>query len=332
MRLWSPGSLSGDAAITERIAARDNNNLYQASRYLIELDRYRSFCAFYSVMRVVDDAIDALPARQSLAAATIAAELKKLARWRQATISASRNGDDPDLAMIRFDHPHAESLVRELHLASQLFTIPRSCWTSFFRSMRRDLKQTRFETFRDFLRYTDGASVSPTLIFLTLASARPISDSSYAPHSTRALAAAALHLGRFAYLAHILRDLAIDLADPDNLLVYLADDDLVAHGLRLSDVVDDVQSGESRPALRALVADLAARARAELALGQRLLPTFVGAVSPRLSAVIAYTVSMYEEILRRIEETRDPIRHSARLSADDQCAIAEQASLKPRSS
>lgn len=330
MSPWSVGSLSGDAAITEAIAARDHNNLYQASRYLVDRDRYRSFCAFYSVMRVVDDAVDALPARKSLTATAIVAELKKLARWRAATLASVRDIGAADLTVVRLDHPQADALFRELHCASHLFPIARSCWTHFFRSMRRDLRQTRFPTFGDFLRYTDGASVSPTQIFLTLASACPSPHGQYVLRSPRALAAAALHLGRFAYLAHILRDLATDLANPQSPLVYLADDDLLAHGLLLREVIDDVQRGQSRPALRDLVAVLALRSRAELDLGRSALAILGAEIAPPLGAVISYTISMYEEILRRIEEKHDPIQYSARLSAEDQRAIAEKAVIGPR--
>jgi phytoene/squalene synthetase len=61
---WTP-SLTGPFAATEAIAGRDQNNLYLTSCFFRDAHRYEAFCAYYAVMRVVDDGTDECGARPS---------------------------------------------------------------------------------------------------------------------------------------------------------------------------------------------------------------------------------------------------------------------------
>jgi phytoene/squalene synthetase len=47
--------------VTEAIASKDHNNLYITSLFFKDRLKYKAFCAFYAVMRIVDDRIDNLP-------------------------------------------------------------------------------------------------------------------------------------------------------------------------------------------------------------------------------------------------------------------------------
>jgi phytoene/squalene synthetase len=76
--------LIGVEGVAEAIAARDANSLYRASCFFQDPERYRSFCAQYAIMRVIDDRIDALPARVSLTPPEIAAEREVVDAWRNA--------------------------------------------------------------------------------------------------------------------------------------------------------------------------------------------------------------------------------------------------------
>ena len=65
-QVWGPGSLSGLYAIVEEIAAKDLNNLYRTSCFFADPNRYKSFCAVYAVMRIVDDRLDEIIARNDV--------------------------------------------------------------------------------------------------------------------------------------------------------------------------------------------------------------------------------------------------------------------------
>ncbi len=86
----TPFHLSGAAAVAEAIAARDNNNLYRTSCFLRDEQRYRTFCAYYAVMRVVDDRVDSLPSRAALSPDERAAEYRILENWRRAVAACQR--------------------------------------------------------------------------------------------------------------------------------------------------------------------------------------------------------------------------------------------------
>ena len=51
--------------VTEAIASKDRNNLYVTSTFFRGHIKYRAFCAYYAIMRVVDDRIDNLPSQSS---------------------------------------------------------------------------------------------------------------------------------------------------------------------------------------------------------------------------------------------------------------------------
>ena len=68
-------------AVAEAIASRDLNNLYLASSFFADHEKYNAFCAYYALMRVVDDRIDALPTRMGLSDRERCAEHEIVSAW-----------------------------------------------------------------------------------------------------------------------------------------------------------------------------------------------------------------------------------------------------------
>jgi len=59
---------------------------------------------------------------------------------------------------------YKNDLLRSLTISLKKFPIPKKIWRNFFRAMRTDAQSNRFFIFEDFLKYCEGATVSPTVI------------------------------------------------------------------------------------------------------------------------------------------------------------------------
>ena len=73
--------------VTEAIASRDYNNLYITSSFFKDRNKYKAFCAFYAVMRIVDNRIDNLPQSVKQNTESQKRELKVVDAWEQVVIS-----------------------------------------------------------------------------------------------------------------------------------------------------------------------------------------------------------------------------------------------------
>ncbi|HSL83504.1 MAG TPA: hypothetical protein VLF66_12075, partial [Thermoanaerobaculia bacterium] len=80
----------------ETIAARDLNNLYLTSRFFADPNRFRAFCVFYAVMRLVDDRVDELCARRGVPEAEREGVAAEVEAWRLAVEGAYRGGRAPE--------------------------------------------------------------------------------------------------------------------------------------------------------------------------------------------------------------------------------------------
>lgn len=316
--------LAASYAVAEAIAAKDQNNLYLVSRYFSDPEKYRAFCAFYAVMRLVDDRIDSIPSRTGLSPETRAFEHGVVDFWERA-VEACWAGAAPVLAEIpeglTADVP---DLLHAFADASRRFPVPESLWRNFFVAMHRDLEAGRFATYRDFLDYTEGAAVAPTTIYLYLVASRsPAAGEPYRLPEGFDLIGSGRQLGIFAYLGHILRDLAADLATGKEGLLYLAADDLEAFGITEEMLFADLARREAGPELRALVSDLIRRAREFLQDGRSLLRVLDGNLTPDCAFILELIVTIYQEVIDRIVAcSYDPLAGGHHLSGGDKKRIA----------
>lgn len=314
--------------VAESIAARDLNNLYLTSRFFADPARYWSFCALYAVMRVVDDRVDALPSRSGLSDAERVRELAAIDDW-EASVAAIYAGEVPPA-----HGPEAPPEAREIRRAlleamadaHPLFPVPWELWREFFAAMRRDIHRPRFSSYREFLRYAEGATVAPTTIYLILlaAQAKPDGGPYRLPAGFDPLAAGRA-LGLFAYLTHIIRDLAEDLATGEEGLLYLAADDMRAFGVSEEMLRADMGRGGASPQLTALLAELGDRARGYLERGRQALESLQGKLTPDCAYILELIVAVYREALDKIAAVGfDPFTGRHRLTAEDKARVAEQ--------
>jgi phytoene/squalene synthetase len=321
---WGPQALAGAFGVAEEVAACDLNNLYRASCYFEDLDRYRAFCAQYAVMRVLDDRVDAIPSRAGLSGPEREEEYAVLDAW--AAIVELAYSSEPASTSLLTATRHAQSRPLAEAFASSLkdFRVAPKLWRDFFVAMRRDIDRPRFGTYREFLRYSQGAAVAPTTIFLHLITGeRAAGQGGYQPMPGFDLLAAGHSLGLFAYLGHVLRDLAEDLATGSEGLLYLAGDDLKRHRLDEGRLFEDLRRRRASPELQSLVLDLLGRARHHLTVGRDLLMPLQRRLTHDRLFVLELIVSLYEAVLNRIEESDGNVMgRGHRLSDSDKQRIA----------
>ena len=315
----SPRSIAPDFRAAEAIASRDKNNLYRTSLFFRDRKRYQSFCAYYAIMRVVDDRIDSLPHRSVMSWAGIAEEERVLAAWQQA-VDAAYVGRK--IGVDELDHPDADDLVSALLQAFIEFPAPIALWRNFFGAMRRDLTGNRFRDYEDFLDYAEGASVAPTTLYLYLLTGQP-SSLGYVPPRRFDIGACGRALGRFAYIGHILRDLPQDLEAVDGGLLYLTEDDMTRHRVTTASLFEGLRIRHSDCNVRSLVRELIERARVELHAGRGLCAAIEGRIPPDCAFILRLIVRIYERVLDRIEECDwDPMQRRHYLSDAEKKAIA----------
>jgi phytoene synthase len=324
--VWTPGSLTGVYWIAESIAAKDRNNLYRASCYLREEERYRAFCASYAIMRIVDDRVDGLLFRPYASAEDRARESSVVEAWHQ-VIAACLTGDTPapgDAA--RTDQPYIGELLTAFARTVEQFPVPPELWDDFFAAMHQDLQRGQFATFSQYLDYAAGASVAPTTIYLHLISGEPSEEQGvFHPPQDFDIVRCGRALGRFAYIAHILRDLREDLTTGERGLLYLAADDMAAHGVTVESLRRDAAAGTASPRLRALVRELVERALTLAQEGRACLSTLDGRLSADRQFLLELIVGIYEGVLGKITScSHDVMAERHRLTSAEKGRIARQ--------
>jgi phytoene synthase len=329
--VWAPGALSGADGVVESIAAKDLNNLYRTSCYFRDKKRYQAFCAMYAVMRVVDDRVDNLLAQPRPACSALAHARKVVTAWHR-VVSACLSGCQPASEDVGgCDHPYANELLLAFVDAVEQFPVPVQLWDDFFAAMRQDLAGNRFGTYGQFLEYAAGAAVAPTTIYLHLICAEPRGREHVfdVPQGFDVMRCGRA-LGRFAYLAHVLRDLRQDLATGEHGLLYLAADDMAAHGVSLASLRRDARAGTASPQQRALVRDLADRASTLAQEGRRCLAAIDGRLSVDRAFVLELIVRVYERVLSKIAScSYDVMGERHRLTSGEKKRIALEVAAEP---
>ena len=311
-------------AVAEAIASRDLNNLYLASLFFTDHEKYKAFCAYYALMRVVDDRIDGLPTRMRLSERERRTEHEVVSAWEAGVQSCYEGHVVPKHIVHQCGLEDAQLLFDSFAASLEVFRPPQAPWSNFFRSMHWDLDHERFDTWREFLSYAEGASVSPTTIYLFLIASRRKGVSASLAAGFNVMECGR-QLGVFAYLGHILRDLSEDLRTGDNGLIYVCGEDMKAYGVTEKLLFCDAEQGRSSEATRRLVAELSARARTFLASGRSSLSCLSGQLDEDCEFILELIVTMYERVLDKIETCSfDPMGPGHRLTPEEKEAIMKE--------
>lgn len=174
-------------------------------------ERYNAAKVCYKFMRHLDDLVDN---RKATGKIINCMEKKQFAQlieeWLTCLVHPAKNN----------------ALFHELNDTIQKFQIPFPVFQEFSKAMLYDVNHNGFETYADFLKYSEGASVAPAAIFVHLCGLIK-AEETYIPAKFNS-PEVARPCAIFSYLVHIMRDFQKDQLENLN---YFANDILLENNL-----------------------------------------------------------------------------------------------------
>jgi phytoene synthase len=270
MRLDPP--LTAAYAACRRIARREAKNFYYAFVALPEPKR-NAICAIYAFMRQADDLADddSLPRDE---------RRRRLDAWQDNWRSVCHGGDSSDQIFIA---------VRD---AVERYNIPLNLLDELVAGVTMDLDQASsdapdsYATFTDLYHYCYLVASVVGLVCIRIFG--------YTDPRAEKLAE---ETGIAFQLTNILRDVAEDLSRNR---VYLPLEDLAAHNVSIDSLLHRAPTAPPTANERALLADLAQRAKEYYQSAKELLPLIDRESRPALWVLVA----IYHELLKRIERAK----------------------------
>jgi phytoene synthase len=209
-----------------------SNPILDIAARVWEEDQYEAAKVCYRSLRIFDDLIDNRKKVGNLSEAEKREYTVMIKDWIKA-INNSQPQDD-----------HQKDLIETI----KKFQIPLWPFQKFSKAMIYDIKYDGFKTFQAFLRYTEGAAISPASIFVHLCGVEKSNGSYSAPRfDIRKVARPA---ALFSYLVHILRDFE---KDQKNNLNYFAGNLMAEYGLNTTILREVAEGGEVNSNFRSLI-------------------------------------------------------------------------------
>jgi phytoene synthase len=181
------------------------NPLVQAAERFLDPQRRAFFDLAYASMRIADDLVDEefLTLPLSHRREQRPAAVRALDDWLSQAMACAG-----EIEISRAPHYEVELFAALGHFLRRS-TLGARPWRLLARSLRRDLHERPIETWPEYLEYCEGACVAPATVFVYLLGAEFDSDdaSRFTPDAPERVARP---LAIFAYLVHLLRDLAKD--------------------------------------------------------------------------------------------------------------------------
>jgi phytoene synthase len=314
--------------VTEKIASKDHNNLYITSLFFKDRIKYKAFCAFYAVMRIVDDRIDNLPLSFKQCKESQKRELKVVDAWEQVVMSSSKGIQPTDFQLDACDFPEVKAICESLIEAFGNFPVPIKLWTNFFEAMRSDLVSGNLEHWSDFLSYAEGATVAPTTIYLYLIAARRKNEiNSYTLPAGFDLFKCGRYLGIFAYLGHMMRDLAEDVKSA--VRVCITQEDMNTHNVSPDKLKREALECKASPETNSMVLDILQRARRNLLRGRAYVTQLQDFLENDSRFILELIITIYEQIIAKIELANyDPMSNKHYLSRMEKIKIVKSVAFK----
>lgn len=257
------------------------NPILDIAARLWEDDRYEAFRVSYRSMRRIDDLVDHRRAEGSPITPTEIALIEQSIReWVVSAMSGYST--DP--------------FTRQFLSTMATYRIPLWPWDRLCQAMIYDLTHNGYTSFHQFLRYCEGAAISPAAVFMHLCGiSRDERQIGMPPYDIRC---AARPLAIFSYLVHIMRDFEKDQREGLN---YFADDLLHAHALTPEKLRELAVSRSVTPDVRALMATCVRIAAFYRGKARAMVDQTLPLLAPRYQLSLELIYSLYSQIFERID-------------------------------
>jgi len=283
-------SLESGYSYCENIAKQKNPFLYYVSRFFKDKNKFKAFCSSYASMRIVDDFIDGISNRNNLSKDEMKFYLNEIDRC-ETQISDCHTGKD-------FENP----ILLALSDTFQNFNFSLKPWTKLADAMRWDIERFRFQTFEEFLDYTEGAAVAPATVFMyTLMAKRNGLIYDFAIKGIDPYFYAK-DLAIFCYLTHILRDISRDLELEETGLIYLPLEDLNEFTISEDDLRQFKKSKVINRNFQKLMMYQIQRARKYVEKGEELIRELYRKMDVDCRFILNLLVSLYKSTMDKIEK------------------------------
>ncbi len=248
-----------------RLHRRHGRTYYLATR-LLPAGQRPHVHALYGFTRYADEIVDQTRSQPPRV------REQRLRDWSAAFLSGLDDG--------RVDDPILPAVLHTIRVQQ----LDHADFAAFLRSMAMDIDITRYQTYDELLRYMEGsAAVIGTMMLPIL---RPV-DPAAAREPAR-------QLGLAFQLTNFIRDVAEEL---DRGRVYLPQEDLRAHGVRVADLQRARDAGHSDKPIKRLIRFEIERARHHYALAA----PGVTMLAPASQACIRTAFQLYAGILDEVE-------------------------------
>lgn len=246
-----------------------------------EVDRYKAFKTCYRSMRMIDDLVDN---RKSISVKITNEEKGKYSKSVRNWINSIINDNPYD--------PNQKELLKTI----SEFHIPLWPWIKFSHSMIYDINENGFKSLRDFIKYSEGAAISPGSIFMHLCGIHNSNGYFMVPKFDVKKSARSLAL--FSYLVHVIRDFQ---KDQNNNLNYIPVNLLDEYGLTHITLKEIASGGKIVSEFRELMKMYYKIIEYYRKISRYMLDNISNFLEPRYKLSLEIIYSLYLQIFERID-------------------------------
>jgi phytoene/squalene synthetase len=199
------------------------------------------------------------------------------------------------------DGEKANPIATALTDVFRFFPIPLRFWDNLAKAMQEDLEKDRFQTFEEYLAYTEGAAIAPATIFMYFLTFKKDGSRYTCVRSDIDPYLYAKPMAIFCYVAHILRDISVDLELNKTGLVYVPLKDLEAFSVSEEDLFTFKRTGTINENFRSFMKFMVVRAMPYENESYTLLANLAPYLGPDAKFILTLLLSLYSKTIRRIE-------------------------------